>query len=563
MSSEKTMVEQLAEWAHSVDWNSLSDEAKEGLKGRVLDSVGTAIGALNGEPVRNIRRMTEHLGDESHVTLIGGGKTTPDYATFYNGAAVRYPDFNDSYLAKEETGHPSNNIAPVLAAAEYAGTSGKDFLLALAVAYQVQCRLSDVAPARKHGFDHTVQGAYGAAAGAARAMKLHSSQIANAISIAGTGYNSLRVTRTGELSNWKGLAYPNTAMGAVHASMLAKYGITGPREVFEGNKGLMDSIADDFTINWEKEDLERVTDTIIKRFNAEIHSQSSIEGLLEIRSLENIKPENIKEIRLTTFDVAYNIIGGGEEGSKKLIRYKEEADHSLPYMLAAAYLDGQVMPEQYEPERIMRDDIQDLLQKVDVQPNDEYSSRFPDEMACRIELETQDGRIFNVEKRDYQGFKTQPASWDVLMEKYNKLTRDIDSTLAAKIADTIKNLENVHISELTETMDLKSTCLLITARSSSWRCSAAASGAPRTCGDVSLRLMKMNKYTGAVDNRAQFSARLFFGLRKPLAIYKAIARINVNKPLIQPSPFLKRLRFRYNRQQIILNTSLSAKEGCT
>jgi 2-methylcitrate dehydratase len=284
----------------------------------------------------------------------------------------------------------------------------------------------------------------------ARAMGLDSSQIANAIAIAGTGYNSLRVTRTGELSNWKGLAYPNTAMGAVHATLLAKYGITGPREVFEGNKGFMDSIAGGFAIDWEKEDLERVTDTIIKRFNAEIHSQSSIEGLLELRDRENIEPENIKAIRLTTFDVAYNIIGGGEEGGKKLIRYKEEADHSLPYMLAAAYLDGQVMPEQYEPERIKRDDIQNLLQKVDVKPDEDYSSRFPDEMACRIELETKDGQTFEIEKRDYQGFKTQPASWDVLMEKYNGLTRGIDSELARKIADTIKNLEHVNVSALTE-----------------------------------------------------------------------------------------------------------------
>ncbi|SFB33109.1 2-methylcitrate dehydratase [Lentibacillus halodurans] len=450
MSNEKTMVEQLGEWAHNADWNNLSEQAKEALKRRVLDSIGVAIGALHGEPVQNIRRMTADLGGKGLVTLIGGGKTTPDYATFFNGAAVRYLDFNDAYLAREETGHPSDNIAPVLAAAEYADADGRDFLLALAIAYQVQCRLSDVAPVRKHGFDHTVQGAYGAATGAARAMGLSWNQIANAITIAGTGYHSLRVTRTGELSNYKGLAYPNTAKGAVHATMLAKYGITGPREVFEGNKGLMDAITGEFAIDWKKENLERVTDTIIKRFNAEIHSQSSIEGLLELRDREYIEPENIKAIRLNTFDVAYNIIGGGEEGGKKRIRYKEEADHSLPYMLAAAYLDGQIMPEQYKPGRIKRNDVQELLQKVDVTPNAAYSRRFPGEMACRIELETKDGRIFKIEKSDYQGFTTHPASWDVLMEKYNGLTQGIDSELTQEIADTIRNLEHVKVRELTE-----------------------------------------------------------------------------------------------------------------
>jgi 2-methylcitrate dehydratase len=448
-TTASTMVEKLGSWAEGVRWEDLSESARHALKARVLDSIGCAIGALEGKPVQAIRQMTDDLGGNPLVTLIGGGKSTPDYAAFYNGALVRYLDFNDSYLAKGETCHPSDNIAPVLSAAEYADASGKDFLVALALAYQVQCRLSDVAPVRNHGFDHTVQGAYGAATGVARAMGLSGEKIANAVAIAGTGYNSLRVTRTGELSNWKGLAYPNTAMGAVHATMLARYGITGPREVFEGNKGFMEAISGPFDIDWSKEDLERVTQTITKRFNAEIHSQSSIEGMLELRGCCTFSPEEISQIRLATFDVAFNIIGGGEEGGKKLIRRKEEADHSLPYMLSAAFLDGQVMPEQYLPERISRSDIQSLLRKVEVHPEEEYSRRFPKEMACRIEIEGKDGQIFQVEKHDYQGFKTQPASWEVLMQKYRELTRKIDKELAETIADTIFHLDQLKVTDLT------------------------------------------------------------------------------------------------------------------
>lgn len=444
-----TMVEQLGNWANDVRYEDLSEQAVKALKARVLDSIGCAIGALASEPVEAIHQMTKTLGGEPIVTLIGGGKTTSDYATFHNGAAVRYLDFNDSYLAKDETCHPSDNIAAVLAASEYAKASGRDLLLALAIAYQVQSRLSDVAPVRNHGFDHTVQGAYGAAAGAARAMGLTNAQIANAVAIAGTSYNSLRVTRTGELSNWKGLAFPNTAMGAVHATLLASFGITGPREIFEGNKGFMDTITGNFVIDWAAEDLERVNETITKRFNAEIHSQSSIEGILELRDHIKLDSNEIKRIKLITFDVAYNIIGGGEEGGKKWIRYKEEADHSLPYMLAAAYLDGQVMPEQYLPERINRSDIQNLLQKVEVHPDETYSKRFPDEMACHIAIETLDGRTFSIEKSDYQGFKTKPASWDVLLEKYRSLTKNIDPSLAAEIADMISNLEQVNITDFT------------------------------------------------------------------------------------------------------------------
>lgn len=445
-----TVVEQMGLWVAGKSFEDLSKEEIEALKGRVLDAVGCAIGALDSTTIKSIQTMTHDLTNDGSVTMIGGGKTTPDNAALFNGAAIRYLDYNDSYLAKGETCHPSDNISAVLAATEHNKGNGKDFLLGLAIAYQIQCRLSDEAPVRKYGFDHTVQEAYGAAAGAAKALGLDAKQIANAIAISGTSYNSLRVTRTGELSNWKGLAAPNTARGAMSSALFAKYDITGPREVFEGNKGFYETIAGKFDIDWEREGLDRVLGTIIKRYNAEIHSQSSIEGLIEFKNEKNIPAEDIKEIRLDTFDVAFHIIGGGEEGDKKQIRLKEEADHSLPYMLSAAYLDGQVLPAQYEQDRILKDDIQNLLQKVTVKENPEFSQRFPKEMAIKLEIETNDGQVYIVNKDDYQGFTSRPASWDVLLEKYNLLTTNIDAELASNIAKTIENLENIEITELTD-----------------------------------------------------------------------------------------------------------------
>jgi 2-methylcitrate dehydratase len=168
---------------------------------------------------------------------------------------VRYLDFNDWFLASGETCHPSDNLAPVLAAAEYAHADGRTLLTALAVAYQVQNRLSEVAPVRAKGFDHTTQGAYAVAAGVSRALRLDPQRTASAIAIAGTSLNALRVTRTGALSHWKGLAYPAAAFGATHAAFLAMRGITGPSEVFEGNKGFIDAIAGPFQIDWQHENL--------------------------------------------------------------------------------------------------------------------------------------------------------------------------------------------------------------------------------------------------------------------------------------------------------------------
>src|SRR5207248_267995 len=210
----------------------------------------------------------------------------------------------------------------------YAHRNGREFLTALAIAYQVQCRLSDVAPVRAKGFDHTTQGAYAVAAGVAKALGLDQNGAANAVAISGTAYNALRVTRTGSLSHWKGLAYPNTAFGATHATFLAMRGITGPLEVFEGNKGLMDAITGPFEIDWRREDLERVRMTILKKYNAEIHSQSTLEAVLELRAEHHLAAEDIAGVDVDVFEVAYDIIGGGEEGDKQLVATKEQADHS-------------------------------------------------------------------------------------------------------------------------------------------------------------------------------------------------------------------------------------------
>jgi 2-methylcitrate dehydratase len=447
----QTRSEQLASFVEQAAWEHISPGAREALKIRVLDSLGCAFGALNGVPVRLIRENIEEFGGNPLCTLIGGGRTAPDRAAFYNGALIRYLDFNDSYLAKGETCHPSDNIGAVLAASEYSLGSGRQFLTALAVAYQVQCRLSDVAPVRARGFDHTTQGAFAAAAGAAKALELSAPQIANALGISGTANNALRVTRTGELSHWKGLAYPNTAFDALRAAFLAMGGITGPREVFEGNKGWCQTISGDFEIDWSRENLERVNRTILKKYNAEIHSQSAIEGMIELMGEHGFTGREIERIRIDIFEVAHLIIGGGVEGDKTIVRTKEEADHSLQYMVSVAALDGQVMPEQYEPERISSDDVQSLLHRVTVVPDPGFSRRFPDEHACRLTVTLKDGRTFIKEKSGYEGFHTRPMSWAKVEEKFHRLAEDaVDVFRREEIVNAIRHLDGISVKELME-----------------------------------------------------------------------------------------------------------------
>ncbi len=445
-----TEVEQLARFVADRQFGDISAQARQQLKIRVLDTIGVAIGALDAPPIAAISGLIDELGGRPLSTLIGGGKTAPDRAAFFNGALSRYLDFMDAYLAASETCHPSDNLGAVLAAAEMRGAGGADFLTALAVAYQVQTRLSDMAPVRDRGFDHTVQGAYAAAAGVAKALALPPDQIVNAVAISGTANVALRVTRTGALSHWKGLAYPNTAMAATHAALLAARGITGPPAVFEGNKGFKEAISGPFEIDWLAEDLERVRLTVLKKHNAEIHAQSALDAALDVRSQPGFSIDRVRQVRLRTFRVAHQIIGGGEEGDKRTVRSKEEADHSLPYMLAAALLDGEVQPEQYTPERITSEDVQALLRRVVITADPALSEQFPRRMPASLDVELSDGTVLRAERDDYHGFYTRPFDWTAARQKFDRVTRPFLKAVAAnEIADVIADLDAQPVSALT------------------------------------------------------------------------------------------------------------------
>jgi 2-methylcitrate dehydratase len=446
-----TVVRDLARFVTRADASQLSDDARQQLRIRLLDAFACAYGALDAELSRKLRKHVEELGGDPPCGLIGGGRVAPDRAAFYNGALIRYLDFNDSYLAPGETCHPSDNIGALLAAGEVAHRGGEDLLVAMAVAYQVQCRLSDEAPVRGHGFDHTVQGAYAAAAGVAKALDLDEERTAHAIAIAGTSLNALRVTRTGSLSHWKGLAAPAAAFGATHAALLARHGVTGPEEVFEGTKGFMDAIAGQFEIDWDAEGLDRVTGTILKKYNAEIHSQSAVEAMMRLRASHRIDPREVEAIELETFDVAHTIIGGGAEGEKTTVRTKEEADHSLPYILAVALLDGDVLPEQYEEDRIAADDVQQMLRRVDVKPVDELSARFPGEMPARLTVRLRGGETLEAETADYEGFHTRPMSWDAAVEKFERLAEPrLARAQRGEVASAVEKIEEMQVPKLVE-----------------------------------------------------------------------------------------------------------------
>jgi 2-methylcitrate dehydratase len=131
------------------------------------------------------------------------------------------------------------------------------------------------------------------------------------------------------------------------------------------------------------------------------------------------------------------------------VRSKEEADHSLPYLLAVALLDGQVLPEQYLPGRILADDVQDLLRRVEVRPDPDLTRRFPAQHSARLRLHLRDGRTLEREQHDYEGFHTRPMSWDTVTAKFDRLAgRHVDAAVRTQIIKAVRRLDDLAIADL-------------------------------------------------------------------------------------------------------------------
>src|SRR5947199_3440862 len=215
-----TLATRLAKYATSLTFDTLTPEAVHEAKRRFIDSFATAMGAMPAEAYHIARKCALRVSGNPGASILGGGRTSPEWATFVNGLLIRYLDFNDTYLSKEPA-HPSDNLAPVLAVGEAVGAGGKDLIAAAVLAYGVQCRFCDAASLRQHGIDHVTYGAISSAVAAGKLLNLNERQTTHAIGISGVCNGALRQTRAGEMSMWKGCAFANAARNGVFAALLA------------------------------------------------------------------------------------------------------------------------------------------------------------------------------------------------------------------------------------------------------------------------------------------------------------------------------------------------------
>ncbi|MFQ5494246.1 MAG: MmgE/PrpD family protein [Phycisphaerae bacterium] len=423
------LAEKLARWTHKLKYRDLTPDAIHETKRRFIDALGTSLGAYRSKPATIARATALAVDSPKGGAVVVGTthRTTPELAAFANGAHIRYLDYNDTYLSKEPA-HPSDNIAATLAAAQAADRSGRDLILATVIAYEIQCRLCDAASLRKHGWDHVTYGAFSATLGAAKLWGLSTEQMVHAQGLAGVCNIATRQTRTGQISMWKACAFSNACRNAVFAASLARRGLTGPNEIFEGPKGVFRQLTGGpFSVRLgSKTAGYMINKTYIKYWPAEYHAQSSIDAALQIRQQfmkDGYTWKDIDRLRMESFEAAVSIIGSEKEKWRPTSR--ETADHSMGYMTIAAFIDGDVTRATFEPRRFKNKKYLNLLDRTTIVESKDLNRGYPDGIPNRLILTMKDGRTYRKTIKYPRGHAGNPMSDAEVEHKFRTLAEGV------------------------------------------------------------------------------------------------------------------------------------------
>lgn len=413
------LADDLAAFACTLDFATLPPSAVHEAKRRLIDSIGVAFGAWNCPPAAAAGRIAARTRAEPGATPFGSHRqTSPDLAAFVNGILIRYLDYNDTYLSREPA-HPSDNIAAALAAAELVGSTGGDLLGAIVLGYELQCRLCDAVSIRARGWDHVVYGALSTSLLSARLFGLSPEQGRHAVALAATPNVAIRQTRSGELSMWKGCAFANAARNGLLAAMLAQEGMTGPYDLFEGEFGYFKQVMGNFSLpplggDW------MILRTYIKLYPVEYHAQSAVDAALHLRP--QIGNTSIERVEIASFDAAVDIIGKDPE--KWRPQSRETADHSLPYCVAVALLDGRVTMHSFDDVHLHDRRVQDLLGRISLVRDAELTAGYPAGIPNRLTITLADGRTLQEQVAFPRGHAGNPMEDHEVEAKFRSLIAD-------------------------------------------------------------------------------------------------------------------------------------------
>ena len=423
--------EAIASFACTLGYKDLGPQVVHQVKRTLVDTFGCALGGYSSEPAIIARALAGSVSSSMPSPILGAGEhSSPDMAAFANGVMIRYLDCNDSYFSPGG-GHPSDMIPAALSLAAPAGRDGRELITAIVLAYEVFCRLSDEVVSGDYGWDQGMFSVIGAACAAGKMLGLDRQRMAHAISLAVTPNLPLGVTRTGELSMWKGCAAASATKAGIFAAQLAANGMTGPFEPFEGRRGLWAQALGNLPETPPLPKLGnvdsycptgfRIMETTFKSFPSQIHTQAPIEMALELRPRFSV--DDIESIRIHSYAGA--ISSASTEPEKWDPKTRETADHSIPYLVAAALQDGDVTESSFTDARILDPALRGIMARMTLVEDPAFTASYPVEFNCRMEVTDRSGQVHEAGTRNPKGNRRNPMSDAEVEAKFHRLAAGV------------------------------------------------------------------------------------------------------------------------------------------
>ena len=440
--NETPLARRLANYGDSLRFADLDSATIERTRVHLLDSLGCGLAAFKEGTVSVVRDLAFANGGNA-ATIIGTKRRASlEWAAFANGAGTRADDINDVYVGRG-TGHPSDNVAACLTAAEATGSSGAEFLLSVVLAYEIECRLLDAVYLDTRGWDHPNYALISSTLAAGMLMKLSPERLTEAVNIALSGHLALNQTRLGALSNWKGLAGPDAARNAVFAAQLAHAGITGPSPIFEGEAGFFKQVSGSLDIDTTTFGGHgrrfRIHDCFIKSYPAQAQTQTAIPAAAKIaQTVGDLSRIRAIEVKSTHF----GWLMAGSMPERWAPKTSETADHSLPYIVARAMLDGTITPASYAPEALRDPKTAALLKLITVREDPTMTALVPKQSPNSVTATLADGRVITERVDDLPGFVTRPMQRADAEAKFERNAKALlNSAQIRRISDSVWNLE--------------------------------------------------------------------------------------------------------------------------
>lgn len=434
----------IVDFTCSIDLSDINSRTFHAARMRVIDSIGVAIAACDAPTISALINIPFSSGGNTGARIWKTGVfTSLSHAALINGTMVRYLDMSDAYT-QISTAHPSDNIAALVALAEANGNSFGDLVLAIIISYEIQCRFCDVVPFHQNGWDQAIIGAPAAAMGASKLLNLGREQTRDALAMSITANLPTYQTRQGKLSMWKNIAGPNGGRLGIEAAILAFSGITGPQDSFEGQNGMWNlALGEKFEVPIPTDfynHIFAVEQTDIKIFPIRNACQLPVVLATEMRSKLNKK--GISSINIWIDEHSFG--GPLKETSFWRPKTREGADHSLPFCIAVALLDGNITQKSFEKKRFLDTDILDLIDKISIEVDPVFSRWAPTIRCCRLQIIDENGVFHNLERIWHADDPARMANDKTINQKFLKLaTSHFSKKKAFNILENLTEIEHV------------------------------------------------------------------------------------------------------------------------